>query len=194
MAWSKEHKAQTRNAILKSAAELFLKHGYDHVGINDVMKHADLTRGAFYHHFESKSDLYAQAIKAQALSMVDFLNPNAPGAPPFNTLIEHYLGQEHKEGMTINCPLAYLVSDINQRDEQVRATYTELFKGFNAYLNLRLRKADQGLSKQEIQAESLMHAVLMIGGLSIARAIDDEALSHQILEACQSNLKARTAL
>jgi TetR/AcrR family transcriptional repressor of nem operon len=191
MAWSKEHKAETRKAILKSAAELFLKHGYDHVGINDVMKHANLTRGAFYHHFTSKSDLYAHAIKAQALSMVDFLNPNAPGSPPFSTLIEHYLCQEHKDGMTINCPLAYLVSDINQRDAQVRSTYTQLFKGFTGYLEERLEQSELPLDKQYLQQESLMRAVMMIGGLSLARALDDESLSHQVLEACQANLKAR---
>lgn len=66
MGWSASQKQQSRERILQSAAELFTREGFENVGINDVMQHAGMTRGAFYNHFSSKSELYAEAILAAA--------------------------------------------------------------------------------------------------------------------------------
>jgi len=66
MPYSKEHKKQTRQKILNSAITLFSTRGFDQVSINDLMKHAGLTRGAFYAHFESKQAVYSKAIIAGA--------------------------------------------------------------------------------------------------------------------------------
>jgi len=41
---------------------LFNRHGFNAVSIDDVMAEAGLTRGNFYCHFTSKSDLYAQSV------------------------------------------------------------------------------------------------------------------------------------
>ena len=66
MTWNKTHKKNTKERVLQSAAQLFTQEGYEKISINQVMEHAQLTRGAFYAHFDSKSDLYAQAIKTAA--------------------------------------------------------------------------------------------------------------------------------
>ena len=64
MPWNAEHKTQSRDRILSSAAQLFSHQGFDAVSIDDVMAHAGLTRGAFYAHFKSKSDMYHQSMVA----------------------------------------------------------------------------------------------------------------------------------
>lgn len=62
MPWNANHKVESREKILQAAARLFTQNGYDAVSIDDVMREAGLTRGAFYAHFRSKSDIYNQAI------------------------------------------------------------------------------------------------------------------------------------
>jgi AcrR family transcriptional regulator len=47
----------TRKALIDTALVLFEKHGYAATSVQRIVDDADLTKGAFYHHFESKDDL-----------------------------------------------------------------------------------------------------------------------------------------
>jgi AcrR family transcriptional regulator len=50
--------AATRAKLLKVARRLFAKHGYSGVGTEEVVKRAGVTRGALYHQFADKKDLF----------------------------------------------------------------------------------------------------------------------------------------
>jgi TetR/AcrR family transcriptional regulator, transcriptional repressor for nem operon len=52
---------KTREKLLDTAIELVWQSNYDNVGVNEVCSRAGVTKGAFYHHFESKADLYLAA-------------------------------------------------------------------------------------------------------------------------------------
>jgi AcrR family transcriptional regulator len=60
-----ERKEETRRQILDAAAAAFAKDGYAAMSLNDVIRHSELTKGAFYFHFPSK--------EALALAVVDDL-------------------------------------------------------------------------------------------------------------------------
>ncbi|MEW6991071.1 TetR/AcrR family transcriptional regulator [Colwelliaceae bacterium 6441] len=177
MAWHKQHKENSKDKILTSAANLFTRYGFEKVSINQVMNNAKLTRGAFYAHFKSKSELYAQAIiKAGNLAKNDHIK-NCDGS--FLAITKSYLSEQHRDEKIKNlCPLAFLVTDINQQNEVVKATYTEVFKGFLA------NTEQQSNSSQT----ALQTAALMIGGLALAKAISDPTLSDDLLVACQEGV------
>jgi len=174
MAWHKQHKENSKDTILVSAAGLFTQNGFANVSINQVMEKANLTRGAFYAHFSSKSDLYSQAItKAANLAQKELLQ-NCPNS--LTKMSQRYLSELHRnDDLQVSCPLACLVSDINERDEKVKNTYTEIFSGFVANNNQHIKN----------KAAALQSAVLMIGGLALAKAINDDELSEELLLACQ---------
>ncbi|XKE45254.1 TetR/AcrR family transcriptional regulator [Halomonas organivorans] len=180
MPWSADHKARTRRRILEAAATLFTRHGFVEVSIDDVMRHAGLTRGAFYAHFASKGELHAESLHHAARAQVHRLEGVTP-----QELALGYLSQSHRQGEAINCPLACLVSDVAQQDERVRGTYTRLFAGFVA----RCQDADASSPDRE---KALQRAVALIGGMAIARTLNDDALAEELLAACRTLVSPET--
>lgn len=51
----------TRERLLEIALELIWQSNYSCVGVNDICKQAGVTKGAFYHHFDSKAGLFCEA-------------------------------------------------------------------------------------------------------------------------------------
>jgi AcrR family transcriptional regulator len=60
-----EHAADTRTALVTAARHLFAAHGYDGTGTEQIVADARVTRGALYHHFRDKADLF-RAVMAEA--------------------------------------------------------------------------------------------------------------------------------
>ena len=48
---------ETRKALIESALKLFGSKGYADTSVQEITEAAQVTKGAFYHHFESKEDL-----------------------------------------------------------------------------------------------------------------------------------------
>ena len=70
---TKEEAAVTRATLLKTALNLFSSKGYVATSIDDISQAAKLTRGALYHHFQSKADLYntlVEEVSAQGANIV----------------------------------------------------------------------------------------------------------------------------
>jgi AcrR family transcriptional regulator len=49
---------ETRTHLLEAALRLFSKEGYDATGVAEICQAAGVSKGAFYHHFPSKHDIF----------------------------------------------------------------------------------------------------------------------------------------
>lgn len=68
-----EHVQDTRAALLQAARELFAEKGYAGTGTEEIVARARVTRGALYHHFRDKADLFREVIQAVAAELAQRL-------------------------------------------------------------------------------------------------------------------------
>src|SRR4051794_20950403 len=91
-------KEETRERILRAAARAVRKHGYEGVGVAEVMKEAGLTHGGFYAHFESRNALLAAAAEQTSAESAEALSRALAKAKPGDelmALIDTYLDDRH---------------------------------------------------------------------------------------------------
>jgi AcrR family transcriptional regulator len=179
MSYSSQRKEKSRQRILASAYKLLSAKGYDNVSINEIMAEADMTRGAFYAHFTSKSELYYESILfAAEHSELHRRKPDSLDCKSWiQELLQKYLSRTNvKYGC---CPLATLANDVVVREPEVRKAYTNTFKGMNDIF-AKYAGAFSRAGNDTILATSAM----VVGGLAIARALDDPGLTDQLLDSC----------
>ena len=184
MPYSTEHKQRSREKILASAIRLFSNKGYDRVTIDQLMTDAGLTRGAFYTHFDSKSELYAEAVLAAA-TRSPIANGTCPGEAAASWIRQTaslYLSREHLEQEDFPCPLAFLATDVANREPAVRNTYTKVYAGLVRVLQSHMPAEPSNAKRSELPWAM---AALMIGGVAVCRALNDEATIDRVLLACR---------
>ena len=58
-----QHRSEeTVNRILQASGQLIARNGYDATGVAEICKAAEVSKGAFYHHFPSKQDLFLRLL------------------------------------------------------------------------------------------------------------------------------------
>lgn len=66
----KSQRSIKRNAVLKTAARMFLQHGLHRVSMNDIARRLNITKPALYNYFESKNDIVLECFRlGNALAM-----------------------------------------------------------------------------------------------------------------------------
>lgn len=185
MSYPAEHRRLTKQKIVRSAGRLFNRRGFETVSIDDVMADAGLTRGSFYSYFESKGDLYAEAVM-QILSEKQLLSSDGVSidSRAFDNaaqFVRDYLSCEHFEDIDGTCPLIAFPTDFLRQEERVRQAYETV-------LRVMIDIFEQATQRngQAARSRACAIATLCVGGMVLARSIEDRVLADEIREAAMS--------
>ncbi|MBB3226592.1 TetR/AcrR family transcriptional repressor of nem operon [Luteibacter sp. Sphag1AF] len=180
MRYDKGHKEQTRQRILDAAASRFRAEGIEAVGVVSLMNDVGLTQGGFYNHFSSKEDLVRETLTGGFCAARDALRALvATGDDGLATLVDHYLSTQHRDHPESGCAAAALAPEIGRRTAATREVFTG---GVKAMVELIGDQLPEDLTREARQARALAVYGSLVGSLALARAVDDEALSEQMLK------------
>ena len=186
-------KEQTRERILRAAARAIRRHGYEGVGVADVMKEAGLTHGGFYAHFASRDALLAQAAEQAGLESLENLSRAAARARPGEellALVDSYLADRHVEApeQGLGCALAAAGSDVPRQPGEVRRAVGRRLKELIGLVERQF--PDWGRSAAHERAMAIV--ATMVGALMIARAAGDPQLSKGIRKSARELIRSAT--
>lgn len=72
MATQEERRAATRTKLIRAARKQFARDGYEGTKTNDILKATGLSRGAMYHHFRNKQELFEAVFLAVSAEALDY--------------------------------------------------------------------------------------------------------------------------
>lgn len=177
---TREEAARNRERIIDAAARLFRERGFDGIGVAELMNEVGLTHGGFYGHFASKDDLEVQACtRALARSLTLWKRRSERVQDnPLSAIADVYLSAGHRDDPGAGCLLAALGSDVWRRSPGIRHAVTEYL---NSAFDL-LTGLVPGRSKAARRRKAIDTYARLVGALVLARAVDDDALSREILD------------
>lgn len=192
MANSRAEKARNHERILELAAARFRELGIEAVGVADLMKDAGLTHGGFYRHFGSRDEMVAEVVERameNSRKALDELTQSKDQRrhDVLARLVDLYLSAAHRDDLTTSCPVTALTRDVARSNGRARRAYTQSVGNF---LDVLTRLA-VGNGPKLRRAKAVGALSILVGALSLARAVDNERLSAEILKSAASEAKAR---
>jgi TetR/AcrR family transcriptional repressor of nem operon len=180
--------AENRQTVIDVASRLFREHGFDGIGLKDLMKGAGLTQGAFYKQFASKDDLAAQASRRALESALQRWTAAAEANPedPFGAVIAFYLSMGHRAERMDGCPVVALGSDAARQGVEVKASFEA---GIADYLE-KLGGWLSGRDGEEADRRAMAILSTMVGAVLLSRAVNDKRMSKRFLEAATESVLA----
>lgn len=183
---SKADAAETRRQIVGVAADAFRRDGIVATGLVPLMAAAGLTHGGFYKHFASKEQLVAEACTVAVAGLAEKFRTQAAagGERGFTAIVDSYLSAGHRARRAHGCPLAAMGSELVRTDGDTRRAASQ---GFDDLVEV-MASSLGGQAQARSQASFAMAA--MVGALTMARLIDDEAAALALLDDVRRHLVA----
>ena len=175
MRYPAKETAAKHDRIVKEASRLFRERGFENVTVGEVMKAAGLTHGAFYAHFGSKHELQEAAVAhGQALSAGRARSYGATKKGR-KAYADRYLSPWHRDTPGDGCTMATLAQEVARSTPELKAAFE---KGFEKILSA------QGGDR----SEGIFQTAALLGGVVLARAVQDPRFSEEILRSVRQKL------
>jgi TetR/AcrR family transcriptional repressor of nem operon len=182
MRYSKDHKAETHERIVKKASVRLRERGAAGLGVAELMKEAGLTHGGFYAHFASRDALISEAFvhaMEQAAKHWRKRADQAPEGEGLAAVVNGYLTAAHRDDIGNGCALPALGAEVSRASPKVRkAVAAKLEKMIEV-----IAGEISGLGEKDARREAIGALATMMGALLLARMAGTGDLSDEILEA-----------
>ncbi len=190
MRYSRQHKLETHERIVKTAAVKLRERGAHGVGVADLMKHAGLTHGGFYAHFASREALVIEAFDyAMDRSTARWRRTAQELAPEqrFAAIIDAYLTSAHRDDPGHGCAVPALAAEIAREGIKTRKAFSVKLEQMVGMLAEQI----PGRSRKAARQQAMATLSMMVGAMILSRASGAGELSDDLLAAGRDALLNR---
>jgi TetR/AcrR family transcriptional regulator, transcriptional repressor for nem operon len=182
MRMTADEKDKARAAIADAAGRLFREQGMAATGVDAIAREVGQTSGAFYAHFPSKADVFRDAVATGFARLIGGIrrSRDTGGSRWAKLFAQRYLSRARRDAVGQGCLLPTLANDAARAGGETHRLFGEMFT-----------EAARELAKgcgEDARREDRAFAILALcaGGLMLARAVPNEAISDRMLKACRA--------
>src|SRR6195256_3655673 len=182
MRYSKEHKQETHERIVKKASVRLREKGAHGIGVADLMKEAGLTHGGFYAHFDSREALVVEAFAYamdRATERWRKLTQATSSDKRLAVLVESYLTTAHRDDPGHGCAVPTLGAEIARESPKTRKAFAAKLEQMIDMLAAQLPE----LPRKAARKQAMAVIATMMGTMVLARVAGNGEFSDEILGA-----------
>jgi TetR/AcrR family transcriptional repressor of nem operon len=168
---------------MDAARTLIWENSYGSTSVDAICLKAGVRKGSFYHFFESKSTLAAEAIEsdwqAKRARLDEMFSPQVPPLDRLRNYFDYILDRQaaaHAEcGCVLGCPLLSLGCEVSTQDPLIREKVQEILGRQLKYFETAIRDAhgEGSISAPNPRSKARSLYALIQGALTQARILDD---------------------
>jgi TetR/AcrR family transcriptional regulator, transcriptional repressor for nem operon len=166
----------TRDRLIESARYLFWERGFAGTSMADLLAHAAVNSGSFYHFFESKEALlravldgYLHALRPMVVDPA-FAKTREPVERIF-AILEGYRGRILQTDCRYGCPLGRLALEIDPENRPAHKLIAENFQGWIGAVRECVAQMKNRLPRNtDPEALSTYVLAVMEGGVMLSRS------------------------
>ena len=148
---------RTRERLLKAGFQEVYRSGFQSASIDTILAATNVTKGALYHHFDSKEELGHAIIEEiiAKLTRDKWSRPLERARNPINTLIAIVQATSVRpKDVNGGCPLVNLAQEMSALDEQFRKRLATIFHAWQEGIATALRRGQaQGTVRRDLVPE-----------------------------------------
>ena len=191
---------QTRERLLRAAFEQMHAHGFQGMRVDEVLRLSGLQKGAFYHHFGSKTELGYAVLEEQVRPLIEslWLGPLSQVTDPVRDLprLLEGLGERVPPATREHgCPLNNLAQEMASQDEGFRERIAQLFAHWVDAVEAVLEQGKaSGHIRNDVDSRSVARFVIAvlegcIGVFKVDRSPEQWAACHTQIAAYLETLR-----
>lgn len=188
---------ETEKLLIDITFNLLYRKGYCATSLMDILKTAQVTKGAMYYHFESKNVLVLASMRYYLEYILEshWIDPFKDNSEPLQVLIDQinkYLIIYTEDGslleITHGCPLMNFVLDMSDKDESFFVYLQSVYSRWQESVNNALQKAQElNQTKTQFNADEQARFIIssIEGSIGVAKA-------HNSLEVLRKSFNVLT--
>ncbi len=160
----------TKSLIIEIATKLFQQKGYIGVGLNEILKACNISKGSLYHHFPNgKEELLIACLQELNVTITQDIEaiferyPNTKDAT--TAMIDQLIVHFETEGTIVGYTFSSIVSEMASLSEPVRNACSSLYKKMEQIYSSKL--VADGFSREVAESIALAMVATVEGGMML---------------------------
>ncbi len=161
----RRRREETRQRLLDSALGVFARHGYERATVDEIVREAGFSKGAFYVHFESKDDLFwamlEERISRQLNSFRQALDASQPVVQNLRTILKSAFDLNQQDPLWSALFMEFVAHAA--RNEKVRERLAAMYQGWRSFaIEVLSAGREAGLVRKDVDIEFIASVLIAV--------------------------------